>query len=92
MPEVFRFFGFVFFFYSREHDPLHIHVEGKGGSAKYDYDDQSNRFVRNYAKGITSADMKRIEEVINDNVDIIVAAWNRHFGLDEQDSEDMLFW
>ena len=34
MPEVFRFFGFSFFFYSKEHEPLHIHVEGNGGMAK----------------------------------------------------------
>ena len=31
MPEVFRFYGFSFFFYSREHEPLHIHVEGNEG-------------------------------------------------------------
>jgi hypothetical protein len=23
MPEVFRFFGFSFFFYSKEHEPVH---------------------------------------------------------------------
>ena len=34
MPEIFRFYGFSFFFYSREHEPLHIHVEGNGGMAK----------------------------------------------------------
>ena len=28
MPEVFRFFGFSFFFYSKEHEPVHVHVEG----------------------------------------------------------------
>ncbi len=27
MPEVFRFYGFSFFFYSKEHEPLHIHVD-----------------------------------------------------------------
>ncbi|MBP1541684.1 MAG: DUF4160 domain-containing protein, partial [Prevotella sp.] len=27
MPEVFRFFGFSFFFYSKEHEPVHVHVE-----------------------------------------------------------------
>ena len=34
MPEVFRFFGFSFFFYSKEHEPVHVHVEGNGGMAK----------------------------------------------------------
>ena len=33
MPEVFRFFGFSFFFYSKEHEPVHVHVEGNGGMA-----------------------------------------------------------
>ena len=37
MPEIFRFFGFSFFFYSREHDPLHVHVEGNGGMAKFEW-------------------------------------------------------
>ena len=37
MPEVFRFFGFSFFFYSKEHEPLHIHVEGNGGMAKFEW-------------------------------------------------------
>lgn len=41
MPEIFRFFGFSFFFYSKEHDPIHVHVEGKDGFAK------SNMMVRN---------------------------------------------
>jgi hypothetical protein len=39
MPEVFRLFGFSFFFYSKEHEPIHIHVEGNGGMAKFDWDD-----------------------------------------------------
>jgi len=34
MPEIFRFYGFSFFFYSREHEPVHIHVEENGGFAK----------------------------------------------------------
>ena len=28
MPEIFRFYGYSFFFYSREHEPIHVHVEG----------------------------------------------------------------
>ena len=41
MPEIFRFFGFSFFFYSKEHEPLHIHVEGNGGMAKFEWDGKS---------------------------------------------------
>ena len=36
MPEIFRIFGFSFFFYSREHEPIHVHVEGNDGYAVFD--------------------------------------------------------
>ena len=26
MPKIFEYFGFVFFFYSNEHAPIHVHV------------------------------------------------------------------
>jgi len=36
MPEVFRKFGFVFFFYANEgFEPIHIHVRKAGGFAKF---------------------------------------------------------
>jgi len=27
MPDIFRYFGFIFSFYSNEHEPIHVHVE-----------------------------------------------------------------
>ena len=27
MPKIFEYFGYVFFFYSNEHEPIHVHVE-----------------------------------------------------------------
>lgn len=27
MPDIYKYFGFVFFFYSNEHDPIHVHVQ-----------------------------------------------------------------
>ena len=35
MPEIFRAFGFTFLFFSHDHEPIHVHVIGKGGDAKY---------------------------------------------------------
>lgn len=70
MPEIFRFFGFSFFFYSKEHDPIHVHVEGKDGFAKFQYDGE--RFNLRESHGIKAGDMKKIQFVIDDNADIIV--------------------
>jgi hypothetical protein len=30
MPKIYEYFGFIFFFYSNEHEPIHVHVI-KGG-------------------------------------------------------------
>ena len=38
MPEVFNLFGFTYFFFSREHLPIHVHIEGAEGYAVYDLD------------------------------------------------------
>ena len=77
MPEVFRFFGFSFFFYSREHEPLHIHVEGNGGRAKFEWD--GKKFVLFDMEGIKANDYKKIKKVIDENADIIIKRWNEHF-------------
>ena len=77
MPEIFRFFGFSFFFYSREHEPLHIHVEGKGGMAKFEWN--GNEFVVVDRQGIKTGAFRKITAVIADNADIIVKRWNEYF-------------
>ena len=81
MPEVFRFYGYSFFFYSREHEPLHIHVEGNGGKAKYEWNE--TEFVLKEYQGIKASDLKRIKTIINDNADIIVHRWNEHFNKED---------
>ena len=30
MPKIFEYFGFIFFFYSNEHEPIHVHVLHNG--------------------------------------------------------------
>ena len=60
MPEIFRFFGFSFFFYSKEHEPLHIHVEGNGGMAKFEWDGKS--FVLVEKQNIKRATSKKSKQ------------------------------
>ncbi len=26
MPKIYEYFGFIFYFYSNEHEPIHVHV------------------------------------------------------------------
>ena len=30
MPKIFEYFGLIFFFYSNEHEPIHVHVMKNG--------------------------------------------------------------
>ena len=84
MPEVFRFYGFSFFFYSREHEPPHIHVEGNGGMAKFDWD--GKEFVQVEKAGIKANDFKKIKKMVDDNADIILKRWKEFF--DKETKED----
>lgn len=36
MQTLFRAFGLRFFFYSNEHEPIHLHVRNADGEAKFD--------------------------------------------------------
>lgn len=85
MPELFRFYGFVFFFYSREHEPLHVHVEGNDGLAKFVYNDSTSTFDLEMAVNVKAGDLRKIKRIVADNKDNIVRAWHKHFGTDGKD-------
>lgn len=70
-------FFWLFFFYSKEHEPIHIHVEGNDGMAKFDWDGE--QFILVEKHNIKAGDMKKIKAVIDENADIIITRWNEHF-------------
>lgn len=78
MPEIFRFFGFSFFFYSKEHEPPHIHVEGKDGMAKFEWNGE--QFAVSERHNIKTSDFKKIRTAIDDNADLIIKRWKEYFG------------
>lgn len=36
MPKIFEYFGFIFLFYSDEHEPIHVHVMKDGHEAIFE--------------------------------------------------------
>lgn len=85
MPEIFRFFGYSFFFYSREHEPPHVHVEGASGMAIFDWNGE--RFVLREKRNIKNNDLKRITFVVEENSDIILRRWQTYFGKEVNDED-----
>ena len=70
MPEIFRAFGFSFLFFSKEHEPIHVHVIGKDGHAVYDWNGEC--FELREIHNIKVNDAKKIKMMIDENSDIIV--------------------
>lgn len=78
MPELFRMYGFLFMFFSHEHEPMHVHVIWNNGEAKFSWDGQE--FVLVKSRNVKPNDLKRIARTIADNTDIIVKRWEELFG------------
>ena len=71
-------YGFLFMFFSHEHEPMHIHVIGNEGEAKFSWD--GDKFVLEKSRNVKRNDLRRIQSVISSNSDIIVKRWKELFG------------
>ncbi|MDB4902399.1 MAG: hypothetical protein JWQ63_1680 [Mucilaginibacter sp.] len=75
MPELFRFFGIRFFFFSNEHLPIHVHIENADGDAKFEIN--PIRLVDN--NGMKNKDIKLAESIIEENEELIEKRWKEYF-------------
>ena len=75
MPELFRFFGMRFFFFSNDHLPIHIHVKNADGTAKFEIDPL--RLLEN--NGIKRKDISLAESIIEENREVIIKHWKDFF-------------
>lgn len=75
MPELFRFFGLRFAFFSNDHLPIHVHVRGSDGVAKFEVNPV--RLLEN--KGLKPKDLKLAEALILENEELIIKRWNEFF-------------
>lgn len=85
MPEIFRIFGMRFFFYSREHEPMHVHVKNADGRAKFDITQEGIVLVMN--EGLKIKDIKAAEMVLEENRELAIEKWNEYFGKSLNDED-----
>ena len=76
MPELFRFFGIRFFFFSLEHLPIHVHIKNADGTAKFEVNPL--KLIEN--NGMKSKDIYLAESIIEENTEVIIKRWNEYFG------------
>ena len=76
-PTVLRVRGFRFFFFSTEEERMHVHVGCADGEAKF-WLQPEIELANNYR--LSRSQLKRIESLIEEHYDELVAAWHEHFG------------
>lgn len=79
MPVVLRYRGFRFFFYSNEghpREPVHIHVRGEGGEAKFWIRPEVRVAI---SDGLDARKLRQLATVVEDNTSLIESAWHEHF-------------
>ena len=76
MPTVLMLFGLLFFFYSDEHLPIHVHVENGDGKAKIDV--LTGTVIDN--NGLKTKDLNRAIDAVRLYKEDFINAWNEYFG------------
>ena len=76
-PTVFREGPFRFFFFSREEERLHIHVQSADGEANF-WIEPKIELAKSY--GLNEQALGRVEKMIGERKQEIRDAWSSHFG------------
>jgi hypothetical protein len=77
MPKVFEKDGYLFFFYSNEHTPVHIHVRRGEGEAVFAVEPEVE--LRE-SVGFNVRELSRAEDLIHDHLELIKHKWAEHLG------------
>ena len=75
MPVLFYYLGLKFFFYSNDHEPIHVHVSNGDGEARFQID--PIRLITNC--GLKPRELKYAEAAIEENKEVIVERWTEYF-------------
>lgn len=84
MPKIYEYLGYIFYFYSNEHTPIHCHIEksGKGMKAELIYHQKtlSIRFLKvKRAPYFDATEKEELEIFIKERHSEIVQKWESFF-------------
>ena len=81
MPKLYEYFGLIVFFYSNEHEPIHVHGRYQGSESKAEII-IANGVIENLriteVKGklpLKGKELKRFEKLVNYYKEAIVKKW-----------------
>jgi len=76
MPKVLKLLGMSFYYWSREHEPIHVHVQKGDAEARFDLEPE---IVLTANMGFKPHELAIADEVIRDNRDFMVEHWKLFF-------------
>ncbi len=85
MPKIFEYFGILFFFYSNEHEPIHVHAKKAEFESKAEFfiiDGIISEIKIKMIKGsmpLIGKDLKDFEIFLENYADKIVEKWINYF-------------
>lgn len=77
MPTLLILFGLRFYFYTRDHEPIHVHVESSDGEAKFEIENEVKLI---YNKGLKLKDIRLAESILEENRENFINEWKKVFG------------
>lgn len=77
MPTVLRQDGFSFMIYTRDHEPMHVHVWHQGNEAIIRFE---NEIVLLEVTGLTRQECRRAMSIVWDNRDFLIGKWKEIYG------------
>jgi len=75
MPFIFEQDGFRFFFYSNDHEPIHVHVRYAGGEAVFNVADT---IELRKSHGLKVKELSKAQSLAEANQQLIIDKWNEH--------------
>lgn len=78
MPELFRKYGFRFYFYTNEHEPIHVHVSKNDGDAKFIIT-ETGKVELKYAYNLKLKEVVKAQKLAEEHKEMIITAWISYF-------------
>lgn len=77
MPRIFEQDGYVFYFYSNDHRPVHVHVRYGNGEGVFNVE---KTIELRESAGLKVKELAKAQQLIEANHELIKEKWNEHLG------------
>ena len=90
MPKIFEYFGLIFYFYSNEHEPIHVHVQHGDKESIFELIMMDGELERINIRGkagsepLSGKDQRIVEGFIRKYSKNIIQKWVKFFVMKEQ--------